>query len=101
MLNAKYAVACLAAVVVLGLPLSAGARLSANGTSLNGVSLNGIRVNGIRVNGIRVNGIRVNGIRVNGIRVNGTGLQLSPVATQGIVRVEGGRLVIQATSTNQ
>jgi hypothetical protein len=91
MLNAKYAVACLAAVVVLGLPLSAGARLSANGTSLNGVSLNGIRVNGIRVNGIRV----------NGIRVNGTGLQLSPVATQGIVRVEGGRLVIQATSTNQ
>jgi hypothetical protein len=81
MLNAKYAVACLAAVVVLGLPSGAGARLAANGASLNGVSLNGIRV--------------------NGIRVNGTGLQLSPVATQGIVRIEGGRLVIQATSTNQ
>jgi hypothetical protein len=75
MLSTKYAVACLTTIVVFGLPLSAGARLAANGTSLNGVSL-------------------------NGLQINGTGLQLNPDATQGIVRVEGGRLVIQSTSTN-
>ncbi|MCY7324066.1 MAG: hypothetical protein LH660_20260 [Phormidesmis sp. CAN_BIN36] len=63
MLKGKYLYGCLAAGLLLSIPLIAEARLSSNGVSLNGADLN----------------------------TN----QIIPADTQGIVRVEGGQLVIQ------
>ncbi|HEY9824489.1 MAG TPA: hypothetical protein V6D19_03515 [Stenomitos sp.] len=63
-----------AASVLLVLPLIAEARLAANGENLNGVSLNGIDLNTS---------------------------QTTPTATNSMIRVEGGQLVIQSAPIAQ
>jgi hypothetical protein len=64
-MKGKYLYGCLAAGLILSVPLIAEAKLAVNGQSLNGVSLNTS--------------------------------QITPAATNGTVRVEGGQLVIQTT----
>lgn len=68
MLKSKYFYACLAAGLVLGIPFTAVARLSSNGTSMNGTALNPS--------------------------------QITPV-NEGVLRVEGGQLVIQTSSVTK
>ncbi|HEY9826798.1 MAG TPA: hypothetical protein V6D19_15255 [Stenomitos sp.] len=73
MLKDKCLYVCLAAGLLLGIPLAANAKLGANGTSLNGVSLNGSSYQGTELNASKI----------------------TAVTSQGIVGVEGGQLVIQ------
>ncbi len=69
MLKAKYLYGCLAAGLLLSIPLIAEAKIITNGTSFNGTNLNTT--------------------------------QITPAATQGIVRVESGQLVIQISAIAQ
>jgi hypothetical protein len=66
--------------------------VSLQGTNLNGIETNGAWQNGVWQNGTWLNGTNLNGTNLNGTNLNGTGLD----ATTVDVRLDGGRLVVEA-----
>lgn len=94
MLSSKYWYAFLPAVLVLGIPFSAVARIGLNGTPL--VSL--LSPNGVLLNGSSLSSMKFQ-IPTNGISLNGTALQSFTLKNQGVLRAENGRLVLQTNPT--
>jgi uncharacterized protein YjbI with pentapeptide repeats len=99
MLKSKYLYVCLATGLLFAIPLAASAKLGANKLGLNGVSLNGASLNGVSLNGISLNGANLNGSTLQGTELNTS--KITSIASQGVVRVEGGQLVMQLSPAAQ